>query len=108
MAFADLVEAADRAALSHLGGVTVTYQPAAGAAVQVTGIFDAQYLLAKGDAEAGVGTLGPAVFLRLDDLPADPEDDEPTLTIGGIDYRTVGPPQPDGLGGVVLVLRTVT
>jgi len=108
MSFADLVEAADRAAQGHLGGVEVTYAPAVGAAVLVTGIFDAQYQLTKGDAEAGVGTLGPAVFLRLADLPADPELDDPTLTIGGVDYRMIGAPQPDGMGGVLLVLRTVT
>lgn len=108
MGFAELVAATDRAAQQHLGGVPVIYQPAAGAAVEATGIFDAQYEIAKGAPEAGVGVLGPAVFLRLEDLPVDPEDDEPTLTIGGVGYRMVGPPQPDGMGGVLLVLRTAS
>ena len=105
MGFAELVAATDRAAQQHLGGVPVTYQPAAGAPVEVTGIFDAQYEIAKGTPEAGVGVLSPVVFLRLEDLPVDPEDDDPTLTIGGVDYRTVGPPQPDGMNNL---FRTVS
>ena len=108
MAFAELVAGADRAALARLGE-PVTYQPAgAGAAVEVTGIFDLVYVLAKGDPEAGVETLGPAVFLRLEDLPADPEDDDPTLTIRGVTYRAIGRPRDGGLGGIVLELRAVT
>lgn len=108
MAFADLVEAADRAALEHLGGEAVTYHPESGAAVEVTGIFDAAFVLAEGTAEAGVGTTAPAVFLRREDLPVDPEDDEPTITIDGTDYRMVGPPRTAGLGSILLVLRAIT
>ena len=78
MAFSDLVEAADRAAMASLGGEVVTYAPQSGAPVQITGIFDAMFSLAKGDAMAGVETLGPAVFFRFDDLPVDPENDDPT------------------------------
>lgn len=108
MAFADLVADTDRAVQAALGGELVTYDPAgAGVPVQVTGIFDEQYVLAKGGAEAGVETLGPAVFLLLADLPTDPEDDEPTLTIRGVNYRVIER-RPDGMGGVVLALRKVT
>lgn len=108
MAFTDLVEDADRVVSAELGGESVTYDPeGAAAAVVVTGIFDEHYVLAKGSAEAGVETLGPAVFLRLEDLPTDPEDDEPTLTIRGVSYR-VTERRPDGLGGIVLALRRVT
>lgn len=105
--FAELVEATDRAAQEHLGGEEVIYQPAAGAAVPVTGIFDAAYVLANGNPEAGVETLGPAVFFRLADLPADPDDDEPTLTIRGVDYSVIER-RPDDLGGIVLALRRIT
>ena len=104
MAFADLIAGVDRAAQKLLGGETVIYHPAIGEPVNVTGIFDAQFVLDKGDGNAGVETLGPAVFLRLEDLPADPEQDEPTLTIGGVDYRVIEH-RPDGLGGIVLALR---
>lgn len=104
--FAELVELADRAALAALGGEAVTYDPAAAAPVVVTGIFDEQYVLAKGSAEAGVGTLGPAVFLLLEDLPTNPEDDEPTLTIRAVNYRVIER-RPDGMGGIVLALRRV-
>lgn len=105
--FGAAVAAADRVVQGKLGGVTVTYQPTTGLAVPVVGMFDAQFLLAKGTAEAGVEALGPAVFFRLEDLPMDPEVDEPTLTIGGDQYRVIER-RPDGLGGIVLVLRLVT
>ncbi len=105
--FAALIALVDRLALDRLGGEPVIYAPESGAPVPITGIFDRLYVLAKGTAEAGVETLGPAVFLRLEDLPVDPEDDEPTLTIGGLDYRVVER-RPDGIGGIVLALRLVT
>jgi hypothetical protein len=107
MAFSDLVTAADRVVHSKLGGETITYDPAgASPAVSVTGIFDEQFVLAKGDGEAGVETLGPAVFFRLEDLPVDPEDDDPTLTIRGDAYR-VTQRRPDGMGGIVLAVRLI-
>lgn len=108
MSFAELVARADRAAYASLGGEPVTYDPAGTPrAVVVTGLFDLQYSLAKGDGEAGVGVLGPAVFLRLSDLPSDPDLDDPTLTIRGVVYRVIER-MPDGIGGIVLTLRRVT
>jgi hypothetical protein len=106
-AFDDLVQRADRAVHGHLGGETVTYRPEFGAPVDVTGVFDAQYVLVKGGAEAGVEAVGPAVFLRLEDLPTDPEDDEPTLVIRALEYRVIER-RLAGIGGVVLALRLVT
>lgn len=106
MAFADLVAAMDRVAQANLGGVAVTYQPTMGSPVLVTGIFDAQYVLAQGTADAGVEALVPAVFFRFEDLPVDPESDDPTLTIDAIAYRVVER-KPDGIGGIVFVLRKV-
>lgn len=107
MSFADLVAGIDRAAQAVLGGEVVTYTAQGGTGVPVTGIFDEQYVLAKGSAEAGVEALGPAVFFRLEDLPANPEDDEPTLTIRGVNYRAIER-RPDGMGGIVLQLRRAT
>lgn len=112
VSFADLISAADRVALSVFGEPTpVTYAPEVGDPVSTTpsgapliGIFDEQYVLAKGTAEAGVEALGPAVFFRLEDLPVDPEEDEPTITIRGVGY-TVTEHRPDGMGGIVLALR---
>jgi hypothetical protein len=104
MSFDALILAADRAAQALLGGVVVSYKPAISPAVNVTGIFDAQYVLAKGSAEAGVEATGPAVFFRFSDLPVDPESDDPILTINGLTY-SVTERRPDGLGGIVLVLR---
>lgn len=106
--FDDLVRQADRAAQALLGGELVTYTPSTvGSPVQVTGIFDEVYALAVGDAQAGVETLGPAIFFRLEDLPTDLEEDDPILTIRGVDYRVIEP-KPDGLGGVRISLRKVT
>ncbi len=107
-AFDDLVELVDASTRSLLGGEPVIYDSITGppGPVTVTGIFDAQYVLAEGAAEAGVEALGPAVFLRLAELPSDPYEDGDSLriTIRGVEYR-VTEPRPDGMGGIVLVLR---
>jgi hypothetical protein len=96
----------DQTAIELLGGVPVIYQPAAGPAVPVTGIFDDPYLLTQGNAEAGVETRAPTVFLQLADLPTDPMTDDPILTIGDVDYRVFAR-RPAGLGSIVLDLRKV-
>jgi hypothetical protein len=44
--------------------------------------------------------------LRLADLPSDPEDDSPTITVEGVEY-SVREPQKDGQGGVLLLLHQV-
>lgn len=84
----------------------ITYQPATGSPVVVSGIYDAQYVLAQGTEEAGVEVTAPAVFLRLASLPTDPEVDNPLLTIEGLAYR-VAERRAAGLGSILLVLRRV-
>ena len=102
MSFEATLAAADRGALRILG-IPVRYWPGGGSPVTVTGIFNAPYVGAiAGMAE--VVSTGPAVFLRLADLPSDPAEDDPILTIDGTDYR-VRTPQKDGLGGVLLMLK---
>lgn len=94
---------ADRAVQGVLGGA-VTYTPGTGAAVEVRGVFDAAYVRVDAG-QPGVSSCGPAVFLRLADLPSDPRTDEDaTVTAEGVVYcaREV---QPDGLGGVILHLH---
>lgn len=103
MTWAAHIERMDRAVQGHLGGVPVIYDPEAGAPVTVTGMFDAQYVLVK-PGELGVESVGPAVFLLLEDLPVHPDDDDPTITIGGTAY-TVRERQPDGMGGIRLLLH---
>lgn len=108
MSFADRVAAADRAGQSLLGGESLTYTPPGGvASAPLTGMFDENYELAKGSAEVGVETLGPAVFVRLADLPINPHVDDGTVTIRGANYRVIED-RPDGMGGVLLVLRKKT
>jgi hypothetical protein len=105
MSFADLILAADRAAQRSLGGVPVIYVPEAAPStpVTVTGIFDANFVFVD-QGNAGVEQVGPAVFLRLEDLPADPDVDDPRITIAGIVYA-VRERQRDSLGGIRLLLH---
>lgn len=106
MTFSDLIAAADRAIGAAMGN-EIVYLPAVGPPTTVVGVFDELYVLATGDPEAGVSVIGPAVFLRLDDLPVNPELDEPRVQVAGSTYRVVER-KPDGLGGIVLALRRVT
>ena len=79
----------------------------------ITGIFDAPFELVKGSPDFGVEATGPSVWFRRSDLPADPETDTPTITIGAAPnrpasltgaYSVVGR-EPDDEGGIVLRLR---
>ncbi len=105
MSFADLVAVVDRNTREILGG-PVTYTPSVGGAVVVNGIFDASYVRVD-LGQIGVSSVGPAVFLRLSDLPSDPEvDTTATVTVGGVAYIP-HEVQPDSLGGVLLLLHRV-
>ena len=102
MGFSELIEQTDRAAQDHLGGVIVSYQPLSGEPVDVPGIFDENYTLMRPD-NSGVEQVAPALFVRLEDLPEHPENDEPIITIAGQPYR-VRERQTDGVGGGVRFL----
>ena len=101
MAFADLLLRVDRAILAAFG-VPVVYAPAVGAPVTVTGIFDAAWERLD-VSTTGITSVGPMVFVRLGDLPVDPEQDTPAITIGGKGYA-VKEVQRDGQGGAKLML----
>lgn len=108
MGFFDTVERADRACLAHLGQVSVTYTPAVGDPVVVQGLFDRPYdMLVEGSAEYGVEQRSPMVWLRLEDLPADPDTDNPTLTIDGVNYDVIERKPDAERAGIVLVLHVV-
>lgn len=103
MGFADLLALGDTRIRARLGG-EVVYTPTVGDAETVDGIFDAGYVRVD-LATPGVSSVGPAVFLTLDDLPSDPRTDTgATVTIGGVVY-TINEDCPDGLGGTLLHLR---
>lgn len=114
MGFADLIAFTDRAAQTHLGGVAVTYAPSVGDPVTTNvdgdpllGIFDERYKVAD-PGGAGVELVTPAVSLRLEDLPIDPAEDDPTLTILGVDYTVRGRETDGTIGGSIrLLLRVV-
>jgi hypothetical protein len=103
MVFSEHVALADQHVRDHLGGVTVTYAPAVGDAVEVVGMFDEVYVLPE-QGHANVEQVTPAVWLKLSDLPGHPDDDEPALTIAGNTYRVVER-QPDGMGTIRLLLH---
>lgn len=104
MGFTDLVARVDAAALQHLGGEAIVYAPQVGDPATVTGIFDPGYDASLYRLEfAGPERQDPTLFLVLADLPADPDEDEPTITVRGTDYK-VRERVRDGLGGIRLTL----
>lgn len=86
MTFPDLISGLDRAVKEHLGGITITYKPKVGAAVQVTAMLDDPYLLVE-NGQHGVEQIAPAVWVKLADLPVNPDDDTPIVTAQGRTYR---------------------
>lgn len=84
----------------------VTYTSGAGAVAHPRGVFDALYTRVDAG-EVGVSSAGPAVFVRLADLPTSPEVDlDAVVTVDGTSY-SIREVQPDGQGGVVLLLHEV-
>lgn len=84
----------------------VTYTSGAGVVVHPRGVFDAAYV--KVDAgEVGVSSAGPAVFLRFADLSSDPEQDTAAVVAVGAQGYRIREVQPDGQGGVLLLLHEV-
>jgi hypothetical protein len=93
-------------------GTAIEYAPLNGAPGNLQGIFDMQFRrLAADTRQPGIASVGPAVFVRLSDLPVDPvmgapvdpTTDNPVITVDGIEYR-VREVQKDGQGGAVLHL----
>lgn len=104
MAFTDLVRNMRIAQLAVFGTPTI-YQPDGGSSVQVAGIFEAAYVrVDPRDALAGIESSKPMVFYLLRDLPSDPDNDTPVITINGQAYR-VNEVKKDGQGGVELTLH---
>jgi hypothetical protein len=84
----------------------ILYKPANGPAVPVKVISASPYVRLQGDELGGVEASLPSVFVRLSELPVDPEIDDPLLTIEGVVYR-VTERKPAGLGAIRLMLRRV-
>lgn len=106
MSFADLVQRADVAVRGHLGG-TITYSPSVGAPVDVPGVFDLAHVRVDPGQISAAASIGPAAFVRLSDLPSDPElDTGARVTNAGVAY-TIHEVKPDGLGGAHLLLHRI-
>lgn len=106
MAFPDLAAAADRVVQATLG-VVATWQSDEWGDALVPGVFDEAYELAD-PSGAGVESLGPTLSaVRASDLPAHVDDDpDARLIIGEKRYRVVER-QPDGMGGLRLLLHRI-
>ena len=106
MDFSALVNVVDRSVQRHLGD-EVLYTSGAGVSRQVRGVFDRVYQ--RPDmGEPGVSSSSPSVFLLLADLPTDPSDDvAATVTVAGITFE-VAEAEPDGKGGVQLLLHVAS
>lgn len=86
-------------------GVSVTYTPAGGAALDpFPGIFDAEHQLA-GLGGVDVASVSPQVMVRETDLPAGYGDGD-EISIGAVAY-IVRFPEPDGTGMVTLRLEKI-
>ena len=70
------------------------------------GIFDEAYVLVDPQ-QPGLSSWGPAVFLRLEDLPSGQLDEDPRISVPGHVYR-VREAKEDGQGGVLLLLHEIT
>ncbi len=112
MGFAADIAAANGTILDRLGSY-FEYAPRNGTPANVRGIFDAEFRRADAT-QPGVALVGPAVFVRLSDLPTDPVmgtpvdpvTDDPVVTVDGVAYR-VREVQKDGQGGAVLHLLRI-
>lgn len=103
MSFRDEMERTDLGVRGVLGD-PVLYAPSVGSPVTVEGIFDSVYVRVD-LGQPGISSSGPAVFLRLEDLPSNPKDDPAAvLTIYGVTY-VAHEVLPDGIGGVRLLLH---
>lgn len=108
MGFSALLGVTDQAVRAALGQ-QVVYTPSVGSPVSIPGIFDASYIRID-DGTPGVSSSSPAVFVAFSDLPAGFDTDlGAQVTITGTPasdgvYK-INEPQPDGIGGVVLILR---
>lgn len=105
MDFLDQIARVDRAVQDRLGGVTVVFRPDHEDSIEIVGMFDEQYLLAE-EGHPGVESVAPVLFVRLEDLLVELDDDEPTVEIDEKTYRVVER-KPDGVGGVRLRLHRV-
>lgn len=103
MSFEALLQSADGKVAQKLGGPAV-YRSGAGLEVPLTGPFDAAYV--RSDPRSpGISANGPAIFARVEELPAGWEGDvDATISRDGKTFSIVEA-KPDGIGGVQFILH---
>ncbi|QPC44002.1 hypothetical protein HW532_15675 [Kaustia mangrovi] len=97
-----LITAADLTVIDHLG-IGCQYITEDDVSSDIVGVFDAQYQ--REDAgNPGIMSSTPMLFVRLADLPVDPEADQGHVVVNGVEYRVIEP-EKDGQGGCRLILH---
>jgi hypothetical protein len=83
-------------------GKLATYTPQGGSPKAITILFDDEYLGL--DLEAGsVSTTGPAAYCKSEDITDAQKGD--SFTVDGTSYTVRDPPQPDGTGMEIVMLK---
>ena len=91
--------------VNQVFGEPVTWQPAAGAAVSASGIFDANFQEVKWTPnEQEVIAFRPRLGCRVADLGGEPAEGD-TFLIRGASYRVSEPPLADGIGHIAIFLH---
>lgn len=107
MSFGELLGSLDARVFERLsGGESIAYRTSALRMTSIRGIFDAVYQ-PLGGGELQVMSSGPAVFVRLEDLPTDPREDRGARVIVDGTHYQIREVQPDGRGGALLLLHEV-
>ena len=83
-------------------GKTATYTPANGSPKNITILFDNEYT--GMDMDAGtVASTGPAAYCKSEDVSSAQKGD--SMTVDSVSYTVNEPPQPDGTGMTILILK---
>jgi hypothetical protein len=86
-------------------GEKVTFYPKAGGAIEVTGIFSADFQIVDPETDQIISTNQPGLGVNLNDFETDPKQND-EVEIRGTKYR-VTDKREDGQGGATLLLNKV-
>jgi predicted permease len=93
------------ASLENVFGEPVQYMPAAGAAFQITGIFDEAYKEVDLSGGMGITTVGPVVGVRLSQFANLPKQGDQLTILRTAATYAVKEVRPDSHGSILLILN---
>jgi len=104
--FNSLLARADDQVLNILqGGELIRFLPRNDAPVLVRGIFDKAFEVIS-DGEAGLMSFQPAIFIRVEDLGAQPIEEDDRFEVDGALFE-VREVKRDGKGGIMILMHTL-